>query len=259
MIRNILKRRAMAGEKLLGAWVFSGSPAACELYALAGYDLVLIDSEHTPIDLADTLVCVRAVEAGGGQAMVRVASHDPGHFKRLLDAGIHSLMIPMVDTVAQAEAIIAACLYPPRGRRGYSASVARSGLYGFDESYATTAHEETFLALQVEHVSAVKAAAAIAALPGADCLFVGPNDLSGTMGKFGQLADPEVIGALETVAAAARGAGKCAGVIPLPGRDASAMAAMGFGIVVGECDMAAIKASAVADRARHRAAFPGHK
>ncbi|MFX5570620.1 aldolase/citrate lyase family protein, partial [Acinetobacter baumannii] len=72
MIRNRLKRRALAGEKLLGAWVFSGSPAISELYALAGYDIVLIDTEHTPIDVADVLTCVRAVEAGGGEAMVRV-------------------------------------------------------------------------------------------------------------------------------------------------------------------------------------------
>ncbi len=138
MIRNRIKRRAKAGEKLLGAWVFTGSPAACEIYALAGYDIVLIDSEHTPIDVKDVLECVRAVEAGGGDAMVRVPGHDSSHFKRLLDAGIHSFMVPMVDTVDQAHAIVRSCLYPPRGRRGFAATAARSGLYGFHEDYAAS-------------------------------------------------------------------------------------------------------------------------
>ncbi|MEI8144960.1 MAG: aldolase/citrate lyase family protein [Alphaproteobacteria bacterium] len=259
MIRNRLKHRAMAGEKLLGAWVFSGSPAACELYALAGYDLVLIDSEHTPIDVKDVLECARAVEAGGGDPMVRVPGHDASHFKRLLDAGIHSFLVPMVDTVAQAKAVIHACRYPPRGRRGYSASVARSGLYGFDETYLQTAHEETFLALQVESIDAARHAGEIAALDGADCLFVGPNDLAGTINKMGQLTDPEVIAAVDMTKDAVRAAGKVAGCIPLPGRDASALAALGFNLIIGECDIAALKASAVADRARHAAAFPGRK
>lgn len=259
MIRNRLKRRALAGEKLLGAWVFSGSPAIAELYALAGYDFVLIDSEHTPIDVADVLACVRAVEAGGGDAMVRVPGHDPSHFKRLLDAGIHSLMAPMVDTIAQAEAVIRACRYPPRGRRGYSASVARSGLYGYDVDYIETAHQETFLALQIEDADAARNAGALAALDGADCLFIGPNDLAGTIGKLGRITEPDVLALVDQAAAATLAAGKVLGTIPIPGRDASALAAMGYGMVVGECDMAAVKAGADADRKRHRGAFPGRE
>lgn len=259
MIRNRLKRRALAGEKLLGAWVFSGSPAISELYALAGYDIVLIDTEHTPIDVADVLACVRAVEAGGGEAMVRVPGHDPSHFKRMLDAGIHSLMVPMVDTVEQAKAIIHACLYPPRGRRGYAASVSRSGLYGFDPTYADTAHEETFLALQVESAACAAIAGDIAALGGADCLFIGANDLAGSLGKLGQLTDPDVLASIDQAASATKAAGKVLGTIPIPGRDASELAAAGYGIVIGECDMWTVKEGAVADLARHREAFPGRK
>ena len=257
MIRNRMKRRAMAGENLLGAWVFSGSPAICELYALAGYDIVLVDTEHTPIDVADVLTCVRAVEAGGGEAMVRVPGHDPSHFKRLLDAGIHSLMVPMVDTVDQARAIISACRFPPRGRRGYAASVARSGLYGFDETYAETAHEETFLALQIESAAAARIAGEMAALDGADCLFIGANDLAGSLDKLGQLDAPDVLASIDAAAAATRAAGKALGTIPIPGRDAAQLAAAGYGIVIGECDMATVRAGALADIGRHRKAFPG--
>lgn len=257
MRRNRLKRRAMAGEKLLGAWVFSGSPAMAELYATAGYDLVLVDAEHTPIDLAGVLACVRAVEAAGGDALVRVPGKDQGTFKRLLDAGIHSLMVPMVDTVEEARAVIDACLYPPRGRRGYAASVARSGLYGFDADYMTRAHEETFLCLQIESTAAARDAAQMAALPGADCLFVGPNDLAGTIGKMGQLSDPEVVALMDLAADGARSSGKVAGTIPTPGRDASMLAGLGYGIIVGECDTAAVASSARADLSRHRGAFPG--
>ncbi|MBN8938178.1 MAG: 4-hydroxy-2-oxovalerate aldolase [Rhizobiales bacterium] len=259
MIRNRLKRRALAGEKLLGAWVFSGSPAISELYALAGYDIVLIDTEHTPIDVADVLACVRAVEAGGGEAMVRVPGHDASHFKRMLDAGIHSLMVPMVDTLEQAKAIIDACRYPPRGRRGYAASVSRSGLYGFDPTYADTAHEETFLALQVESAACAAIAGDIAALDGADCLFIGANDLAGSLGKLGQLTDPDVLASIDQAAGATKASGKVLGTIPIPGRDASQLAAEGYGIVIGECDMWTVKEGAVADLARHRKAFPGRK
>ncbi|MCZ8316112.1 aldolase/citrate lyase family protein [Phreatobacter sp.] len=259
MIRNRIKRRARAGEKLLGAWVFTGSPAACEIYALAGYDIVLIDSEHTPIDVKDVLECVRAVEAGGGDAMVRVPGHDSSHFKRLLDAGIHSFMVPMVDTVDQAHAIVRSCLYPPRGRRGFAATAARSGLYGFHEDYAAVAHEETFLALQVESVEAARDAHAIASIDGVDCLFIGPNDLAGSMNKLGQLTDPALLSVIDDTVAAVTKAGKVSGIIPLPTRDASDCAARGFGIVIGECDVPTLKAGAMADLARHRKAFPGRR
>ncbi len=256
-VRNRIKRRLAAGEKLLGAWVFTGSPTVCEIYALAGYDIVLIDTEHTPLDVKDVLECVRAVEAGGGDAMVRVPGHDFSHFKRLLDAGIHSFMVPMVDTVEQAKAIIHACLYPPRGRRGFAATAARSGLYGFHENYADVAHEETFLALQVESGAAARDAGKIASLDGVDCLFIGPNDLAGSLGKLGQLADPDVLKTIDKAAAAILKAGKVAGIIPTPTRDASEMAGRGFSIVIGECDVPTLKAGALADRARHRKAFPG--
>jgi len=259
LVRNRLKRRALAGEKLLGAWVFTGSPTVCEIYALAGYDIVLIDAEHTRIDVRDVLECVRAVEAGGGDAMVRVPGQDASHFKRLLDAGVHSFMVPMVDSVGEAEAVIRACRYPPRGRRGYAASAARSGLYGFHADYADVAHAETFLALQVESVAAARDAARIAALDGADCLFVGPNDLAGSMGKLGQLADPGLLKTIDAVAGAVKSAGKVAGIIPTPTRNASDWASRGFSIVIGECDVPALKTSAVADIARHRQAFPGRK
>jgi 4-hydroxy-2-oxoheptanedioate aldolase len=258
-IRNRIKQRLAAGEKLLGAWVFTGSPTVCEIYALAGYDFVLIDTEHTPLDVKDVLECVRAVEAGGGDAMVRVPGHDFSHFKRLLDAGIHSFLVPMVDTVEQAKAVINACLYPPRGRRGFAATASRSGLYGFHENYADVAHEETFLALQVESGAAARDAAKIAALDGADCLFIGPNDLAGSLGKLGQLADPEVLKTIDKAAAAILKAGKIAGIIPMPTRDASDMVERGFSIVIGECDVPTLKAGALADIARHRDAFPGRK
>ncbi|MFN3854417.1 MAG: HpcH/HpaI aldolase family protein [Phreatobacter sp.] len=257
LVRNRIKRRVLAGDTLLGAWVFTGSPTVCEIYALAGYDIVLIDTEHSPLDVKDVLECVRAVEAGGGDAMVRVPGQDASHFKRLLDAGVHSFMVPMVDTVEQAEAVIRACRYPPRGRRGFAATASRSGLYGFHADYADVAHEETFLALQVESVEAARDAGRIAALDGADCLFIGPNDLAGSMGRLGQLADPDLLRTIDRAAAAVKKAGKVTGIIPTPTRDASDWAGRGFSIVIGECDVPALKASALADIARHRKAFPG--
>lgn len=259
MIRNRLKRRAMAGDKLLGAWLFSGSPAMGELYARAGYDFVLIDTEHTPIGIDTVLHCVRAVEAGGSEVLVRAPGHDGDHLKRLLDAGIHSLMIPMVDSVEQAKAVIRACRYPPRGRRGYAASVARSGLYGFDATYAETAHEETFLALQVESAAAARDAATIAGLDGADCLFIGPNDLAGSIDKLGRLTDPDVLALVDQALAGATAAGKPAGTIPFGPYDARALAAKGFSLVCGEADIGAARAAAVADIARNRGVFPGRE
>lgn len=252
---NPIKARLKAGAKMLAAWVFSGDPDVAEILARAGYPVIVICYEHGIGDTADLGDLLRAVRAGGAEPLLRVPSADPGFLKRVLDGGARSIMVPMVESVAEARAIVDACRYPPLGRRGYAATVVRAGGFGYTADYAATAHEELFLALQVETPAGVEAAAGIAALDGVDMLFVGPNDLANFMGHPGRMDAAPVLAAIDRTIAAAKAAGKGLGIVPHAGRDASACASLGFDIVAGIADVAVLREAAVADVARHRAAF----
>jgi 2-keto-3-deoxy-L-rhamnonate aldolase RhmA len=127
-----IKERLKAGEKVLAAWIYGLSPVIVEAMALGGYSALMIDQEHGPVELQTVHMLTLAAEARGAQAMVRVPSHDPNHVKRLLDMGLTTVMFPMVDSVADAEAVVAACYYPPRGRRGLATGGIRATSYGGD-------------------------------------------------------------------------------------------------------------------------------
>jgi 4-hydroxy-2-oxoheptanedioate aldolase len=253
--RNPLKARIAAGEKLLGAWVFSGNGDVAELMARAGYPVVILCLEHGPGDTADLANLLRAVEVGGAEPLLRVAAGDPVLLKRVLDQGARSIMVPMVESAEEARAIVAACRYPPLGRRGYAGTVVRASRFGMIEDYARTAQDDLFLALQIESAEGVENAEAIARVEGVDMIFLGPNDLAGTMGFLEKLETPAVLAAVDRVIAAARAAGKPIAVVPHAGRDAAACARMGFALVAGVADMALIREGAKADLAKHAAAF----
>ena len=251
---NTLKKKLAAGRPVVGMWAGLAAPAIVEMASHAGYDFVIIDNEHGQMGLESTIDMMRAMAAGGAEPMVRVPGKDPDFLKRVLDAGAASLMVPMVDTAEQAREIVAACRYPPRGRRGYAAPAIRASRHGLDADYVEWADEELFLCLQVESAEAVANADAIAAVDGVDMLFVGASDLSGDLGVLGETAHPDVLAAIGRVKAAGAAHGKPLGTIPRPGVPTAELARDGFLLGAGALDIMMVRDAALADIAAFRAA-----
>lgn len=237
MKSNPLRRAVAEGRTCPALWIQSGSPALAEASAAAGWPFVLIDNEHGLSDLEVAVHMMRGIEAEGAHPIVRVPSNDPVYLKRILDAGALSVMIPMVSDKSAAEAAAAACRYPPTGERGYAAPIARASRYGMDTDYCARANDEVFVIVQIETADAVERIPEIAAVPGIDMLFIGPNDLAGSIGLLENLDKPALQDLMRAAEERIRASGKAMGTIPIPGRDAVSMAQSGHSLVVGPSDI----------------------
>ncbi|MHA7294123.1 aldolase/citrate lyase family protein [Arthrobacter sp. HLT1-21] len=207
-------REALAGadRPLAGMWVCSGSPLIAELCAGAGLDWLLIDAEHSPNGLESILAQLQAVHGYPVHAMVRPPVNDTVLIKQYLDLGVQNLLIPMVHSVADAEAAVAATRYPPEGVRGVGSALARGARWNRVPDYLSRAGETISVTVQVESVAAVDAVEAVLAVDGVDAIFVGPADLAASLGVRGQQEHPRVRAAVEHCLSAAQKAGKPAGV-----------------------------------------------
>ncbi|MEE4345326.1 MAG: aldolase/citrate lyase family protein, partial [Paracoccaceae bacterium] len=196
---------------------------------------------------------IRAVEAAGGDAILRVPVGDDATLKRALDRGARSIMVPMVNDAATARQVATACRYPPLGRRGYAAPIVRASGFGETADYRATAHDDLLLMAQIEHVSAVDDLAAIMATPGIDMGFVGPNDLAGSIGLLEQLEHPDVLAQLERIEAVAKAEGRMLGTITGQGRGWKALERLGYRLLIGPNDISLLTGAAhaaAADRDR---------
>lgn len=160
----------------------SGSPTIAEITADAGYDWMLIDGEHGPYTLTGILDMLRAVQASDITPIVRPASADPVAIKQVLDLGAQTLLLPMINTADEARAMVRAIHYGPEGIRGVGASIARSGRWGRIDHYMAHAANELCLLLQVESQEGLQHIEEIAAVEGVDGIFIGPADLSASLG-----------------------------------------------------------------------------
>lgn len=195
-------RTAFREDRPAGSWVSIPSAQVAEQTAAAAVDFVVIDTEHAPTTVETVESMVRAVDATAGETapIVRVPWNDHVRIKRVLDTGAAGVMAPQVDTAAEAEAFVEATRYPPEGRRGIAAS--RASNYGRDlEEYVESANDEVATISQVESPEAVENVAAIADVEGIDSLFVGPADLSGSLGALGEYDSDSFRDAVETVLA----------------------------------------------------------
>ncbi|WP_125131349.1 HpcH/HpaI aldolase/citrate lyase family protein [Microbacterium sp. 10M-3C3] len=206
------ERLAAASRPLAGLWVCSGSPLVAEIVAGSGTDWVLIDMEHSPNGLESVLAQLQAVAGTSATPMVRVPIGDTVTLKQVLDVGAQNVLVPMVDSAAQARELVAAVRYPPRGVRGVGSALARSGRWNRVDDYLATADEHVSLFVQVETAAAVEAAGEIAAVDGVDGVFVGPSDLAASMGLLGQQTHPDVVAAVRRAFDAVRAAGTPVGV-----------------------------------------------
>jgi 2-keto-3-deoxy-L-rhamnonate aldolase RhmA len=206
-----LKARLAAGETLFGSFLTLGSPLAAEAMGLAGFDWLLVDLEHGGGHEAQLLGQLLGARAAGVHALARVESDARSRAARVLDLGVEGVMCPQVDTVGAAEAWARALHYGPAGDRGV-ALFHRGARFGTDPDALRHAAERTLGIAQIESPEAVESVEGIAAVDGIDVVFVGPSDLSFSMGIFREFEDPRFRSAIERVVAAAEGAGKTAGI-----------------------------------------------
>ena len=207
------RKRVLAREWLCGTFLNLGSAVTVEIAGLAGFDWVLIDHEHGPGGEDTLLHQLHAAAATPTFPVVRIAVNETARFKRVLDQGAFGVMVPYVSTAAETKAAVSAMRYPPHGIRGV-AKFNRGAGFGADfEDYYLHGHERLVTVIQIETPAGVANAEEIAAVDGADVLFVGPTDLSYNMGIRDQLESPKFKEALQKVSAAAKKHGKAAGIL----------------------------------------------
>lgn len=206
---RVFREKLRDGRFCLGVGISLSDPAVIEaLGALT--DFFWIDLEHTPISL-ETLQCqLIAARAVGTPAIVRVPGTEPWFIKRVIDTGASGVIVPQVRSADEVKRIVDACRYHPEGDRGYGPR--RASNYGQDRDYLASANRDLFVAVQIEHIEAVRALDEIAALPGLDSLVIGPFDLSLSMGRPGAVTDPEVEQVMRKVVNAARSRGLSVGM-----------------------------------------------
>jgi 4-hydroxy-2-oxoheptanedioate aldolase len=229
---------ASADRALIGMWACSGSALVTEVAAGSGLDWLLIDMEHSANTLESTLLQLQVVAAYPITPVVRVPSNDTVAIKQVLDLGAQNLIVPMVSSADEARAAVAATRYPPEGVRGVGSALARSARWNRVDGYLQDSARHTSLTVQIETAAGVEAASEIAAVDGVDAVFVGPSDLSASMGLLGQQTHPEVVAAVERVFVAVRAAEKAVGVNAFDPSAADAYVAAGADFVAVGADVA---------------------
>jgi 2-keto-3-deoxy-L-rhamnonate aldolase RhmA len=233
---SVLKTGLAIGTPQMGVWLNLGSAVSAEIASLAGYDWLLIDLEHGSGDYRDLSQQLWAAQAGDASAIVRVTALSAPDIKRVLDLGPHGVMLPNIETVEQAVSAVEAVRIPPLGLRG-AATSTRASLYGYGyEAYISEANSSILLAVQIESVTGLANAAEIAAVEGIDVLFVGPLDLSISMGIQEPQQDQRFRDALLSVVQAANRSNKAAGILARNEAEAELYLTMGFRLLASGSD-----------------------
>jgi len=210
--RNPFKHALVAGKQQIGLWVSLASPYSAEVVAGAGFDWIVIDTEHSPNEVDTTLAQLQVVAAYPVSPVVRPAWNDKVLIKRHLDIGAQTLLVPYVQDGEEAAAAVAAVRFPTRGVRGV-AGVTRASRFGRVADYAKRAEDELCLLLQVENRAGLDHLEEIARTDGVDGVFIGPADLAAGLGHLGEQSHPEVQSAIQDAIRRIRACGKAAGIL----------------------------------------------
>jgi 4-hydroxy-2-oxoheptanedioate aldolase len=244
--KNLFKAGLAAGQRQLGIWNTIGGNTVPELLGGSGFDWVLVDCEHAAIETVEVLPALQAIgQNPDTSAVVRVAANDPALFKRVLDMGAQTVMVPYVQTAGEAAAAVNAMRYGPNGMRGM-AGMTRATRYGQVEDYYNKAEEELCLIVQVETLEGLGNLDAIAQTDGVDAVFIGPADLSASMGLRGQVTHPNVDKAITEAITKLLDMDVPAGVMALDPAVAERYLACGASFVAVAVDLVML-ADAVAD------------
>ena len=215
MPRNRFRAGLETGKTQFGVWLGIPDPTAAEIMAGAGFDWLLVDHEHGAFELRDVLTHLQTMAAYDVAPIVRPVDGNPALLKKLCDIGAQSFIVPMIDTAEQAAAVASAVKYPPDGIRGMGTSLARAARWNAVPGYGEKANNEMLVIVQAETVEAIGNLEAIAGTPGIDGVFIGPSDLSASMGHVGNPAHPDVVDTVSKALRTIRSAGKYAGLLCL--------------------------------------------
>ncbi|UNM97615.1 4-hydroxy-2-oxoheptanedioate aldolase [Ignatzschineria rhizosphaerae] len=233
--KNRFKEALQKGDTQIGLWAGLASPYSTEILASIGYDWLLLDGEHAPNDLSSLLSQLQAIAPyqaqGISHPIIRPPVGRPEIIKQLLDLGAQTLLIPMVETKEHAKELVQSMWYPPKGIRGVGSALARASKWNQIEEYLHHADNEMCLLLQVENLTGLKNLEEIVALDGVDGIFIGPADLSASMGHRGNPTHPEVQEAIINTLKTIKSHGKAAGILYANEEGAKKFIEMGFDFV----------------------------
>jgi 2-keto-3-deoxy-L-rhamnonate aldolase RhmA len=229
----------------VGTWIMSASPIVAEAMGHAGFDWAVLDMEHTPLDLMTLVHLLQAVQGTPLKPVVRVPWNDTVTIKRVLDAGADTLLVPFVQNAEEARAAVAATRYPPEGCRGV-AGMSRASRFGTRPDFFRSANPTISVIVQLETAEAIRHLDEIVAVPGVAGLFVGPADLSATMGHLGQLTHPDVLALTADTVRRAKALGCPIGTVGATPELVRDYLAMGFDFVAIASDLGLLMRSAQA-------------
>jgi 4-hydroxy-2-oxoheptanedioate aldolase len=210
---NRFKTAIREGKPQIGLWLDMGEAITAEIAGTAGFDWLVIDGEHGPNDLRSIIDQLRALSTSSAEPVVRVPVGETWIIKQFLDAGARTLLVPMVDSAAQAKELVRAMRYPPHGIRGVGAAVARASAFNSIEDYSETAEQGLCLLVQAETKAAIADLDNILGVEGVDGVFIGPADLAADMGYLGRMDAPEVQDVIENAIRKIVAGGKAAGIL----------------------------------------------
>jgi 2-keto-3-deoxy-L-rhamnonate aldolase RhmA len=210
-VENKVKQKLRDRRPTIGSWIMIGDLASAEILAGAGFDWITVDMEHTSITYETLPVLLTGIRAQGAETFVRVEDNNPAVIKRVLDCGAGGIIVPLVNSGKEAEAAVKSAKYPPDGIRGVS--LGRASGYGSNfEDYFNSINDQVIVLAQIEHYLAVNKIEEIVSVDGLDGVFLGPYDLSGSMGIVAQFDHPRMVEARKRVLEAAGREGKAVGI-----------------------------------------------
>ncbi len=212
---NKFKQVIGQGTNQFGLWAGIPDTTSAEICAGSGFDWLLLDGEHAPFEMRAIYTYLQAVAPYDVHPIVRIVKGDKNLIKQLLDYGAQTLLVPMVDTAEQAAELAQAMRYPPEGIRGMGSSIARAARWNSIPNYVSTANSEVCLLVQAETMTALENLPEILKVDGVDGIFIGPSDLSASMGHVGNPGHPDVVSAIEDAIKTIVKGGKAAGILAL--------------------------------------------
>lgn len=245
--QNPFKAALKAGRPQIGLWLGLADPYAAGLVAGAGFDWLVVDGEHAPNDMRTTLGALQAI-GNRSHPVVRPPVGEVWMIKQILDLGAQTVLVPMIETLDQAREMVAAMHYPPKGRRGVGAALARASDFGAIGDYITTADDQVCLLLQVESRAGLAALPGILALEGVDGVFIGPADLAADMGHPGNPGAGQVQEAIRGAIRSIVASGKAAGILTSDAALAQSYLALGATFVAVGSDVGLLGGAARALR-----------
>lgn len=240
MAFNVLKEALTERRPVFGFWSALPCSLIAEIIGLSQFDFVLFDMEHAPNDARSLIAQLQALKGSSVQPVVRVPGHDALHLNMALDIGFRTLVVPKVEDATEAQRVVTATRYPPKGTRGMS-RYHRNNLFGSLPGYYEDVDDGICLICQIETPQAIERIAEIATVPGVDALFVGPGDLAASLGHFREPGHPAVQRAISQAAAEAARAGKPIGIVAPDAAEAERLRALGYGFMTVGADIPVFK------------------